>query len=57
VGSGKFLLQTRVVKMTQVIKPQTTNLYDRDLALWIECTIDQLKARNFEELDIENLSE
>ena len=43
--------------MTQVIKPQTTTLYDRDLALWIKGTIDQLKARNFEELDIENLIE
>ncbi len=41
--------------MTQVIKPQITTLYDRDLALWIQGTIDQLKARNFEELDIENL--
>lgn len=41
--------------MTQVMKPQTTTLYDRDLALWIEGTIEQLKARNFESLDIDNL--
>ena len=32
-------------------------LYDRDLQLWIEQTIGQLKNREFESLDIEHLIE
>ena len=37
----------------------TTNntLYDHDLQLWIEQTIDQLKNREFELIDIEHLIE
>ena len=33
----------------------TTSLYDRDYALWIETTIDQLRSRNFEQVDWENV--
>jgi len=32
-------------------------LYDRDLQLWIEQTIQQLKNREFESLDVEHLIE
>ncbi|MBW4439777.1 MAG: DUF29 domain-containing protein [Plectolyngbya sp. WJT66-NPBG17] len=32
-------------------------LYDSDLQLWIEQTIEQLKSRKFESLDIEHLIE
>lgn len=35
----------------------TNNLYNRDLQLWIEQTIEQLKSREFESLDIEHLIE
>ncbi len=35
----------------------SSNLYDRDLQLWIEQTIGQLKNREFESLDIEHLIE
>ncbi|ELR99402.1 DUF29 domain-containing protein [Gloeocapsa sp. PCC 73106] len=35
----------------------SNTLYDRDLQLWIEQTIDQLKKREFESLDIEHLIE
>jgi hypothetical protein len=31
------------------------NLYDRDFALWIVETLQNLEQRNFEQLDIENL--
>lgn len=34
-----------------------TTLYDGDFGLWIEQTIQQLKERQFEELDIEHLIE
>jgi len=30
-------------------------IYDRDLLVWIECTIEQLKNREFESLDIDQL--
>jgi hypothetical protein len=43
-------------KMTQTISPPLT-LYDRDLDLWLEMAIAQLKARDFHNLDIENLIE
>lgn len=36
---------------------QTKSLYDLDLHLWVLETIDQLKVRNFDQLDIENLIE
>jgi len=38
------------------ISPQDLpNLYDRDYALWIAETLQNLEQRNFEQLDIENL--
>ena len=41
--------------MTQATEPLT--LYDRDLDLWLEAVILQLKAGDFENIDIENLIE
>jgi len=41
------------MKMTQLIKPQS--LYERDILLWVEDTVAKLKARDFENLDLENL--
>ena len=35
----------------------SNTLYDRDLQLWIEQTISQLKTGEFETLDIEHLIE
>ncbi|MFM6452221.1 MAG: DUF29 family protein, partial [Planktothrix sp.] len=32
-------------------------LYDSDFALWIEDTVNQLKSRNLENLDWDNLIE
>ena len=37
--------------------PQTTDLYNRDYLQWIETTANQLKNRDFEHLDLENLIE
>jgi Domain of unknown function DUF29 len=42
--------------MTQTIKP-ITSLYDRDLNLWLEKAIAQLRAGDFQNLDVENLIE
>lgn len=42
--------------MTQTIS-QKTSLYDRDLDLWLETAIAQLKAGDFHNLDVENLIE
>ncbi len=42
--------------MTHAISPPATS-YESDLNLWVEITISQLKARNFDELDIDNLIE
>ena len=42
--------------MTQTIAPPLT-LYDRDLDLWLETAIAQLKAGDFHNLDVENLIE
>ena len=42
--------------MTQSIAPPLT-LYERDLDLWLETVITQLKAGDFHNLDIENLIE
>jgi Domain of unknown function DUF29 len=36
---------------------KTSTLYDRDLQLWIEQTVDQLKNAEFEALDVEHLIE
>ena len=47
-------------QMTQAIAPPLTppvSLYDRDLDLWLEMAIVQLKAGDFHNLDIENLIE
>ncbi|NEQ89124.1 MAG: DUF29 domain-containing protein, partial [Moorea sp. SIO2I5] len=35
----------------------TSDLYDQDFVLWTETTCQQLKTRNFDELDIDNLIE
>ena len=46
--------------MIQAIAPPLTppvSLYDRDLDLWLETAIVQLKAGDFQNLDIENLIE
>jgi len=42
--------------MTQAIAKKNS-LYDRDLDLWLETAIVQLKAGDFHNLDIENLIE
>ena len=42
--------------MTQTIAPPLS-LYDRDLDLWLEMAIAQLKAGDFHNLDVENLIE
>ncbi len=42
--------------MTQAIASKTS-LYERDYLLWAEDTLAKLKARDFENLDIENLIE
>ena len=41
--------------MTQTIEKQT--LYDRDLDMWLETAIAQLRAGDLQSLDIENLIE
>ena len=41
--------------MTQAIKSKS--LYDRDILLWVEDTVNKLRARDFEHLDLENLIE
>ena len=33
----------------------TTSLYDRDYALWLETTIEQLRQQNFDQVDWENV--
>ncbi len=44
--------------MTQALpKPSKTSLYDHDLNLWLKEAIAQLKAGDFQNLDIENLVE
>ncbi len=35
----------------------TQSLYDQDFALWIDDTVAKLKARKFEQIDLENLIE
>ena len=34
---------------------QLTTLYDRDYALWLETTIEQLRQQNFDQVDWENV--
>jgi hypothetical protein len=36
---------------------QDQTIYDRDILLWVETTVAKLKARDFENLDIDNLIE
>jgi hypothetical protein len=43
--------------MKSDITPQSTSLYDTDYQLWLEQTRDQLKVRDFGNLDLENLIE
>lgn len=44
--------------MTQALStPSKTSLYDRDLNLWLETAIVQLKVGDFHNLDVENLVE
>ncbi len=43
--------------MLESILKMSNTLYDRDLQLWIERTIGQLRYGKFEQLDIENLIE
>ncbi len=46
--------------MTQAISPPQSiskDIYDRDLHLWLETAIAQLKAGDLENLDVENLIE
>jgi len=39
------------------VKTQSIALYDTDYQLWLNDTVAQLKARNFSNLDLENLIE
>jgi hypothetical protein len=39
------------------MQAKTKTLYDSDFALWIEATVQQLRAKNTENLDWENLIE
>jgi len=43
--------------MTQAASPSKTSLYERDLNLWLENAIAQLKIGDFHNLDTENLIE
>ncbi|MGK7890388.1 MAG: DUF29 domain-containing protein [Leptolyngbyaceae cyanobacterium] len=43
--------------MDPQVKPKPTLLYNTDYQLWLEDTVAQLKARNFSDLDLENLIE
>ncbi|MFM7575534.1 MAG: DUF29 family protein, partial [Microcystaceae cyanobacterium] len=36
---------------------QDQTIYDHDILLWVETTVAKLKARDFENLDIDNLIE
>ena len=41
--------------MTQL--KESRSLYERDTLLWIEDTVTKLKAKDFENIDLENLIE
>jgi Domain of unknown function DUF29 len=43
--------------MVRQIQSTNQTLYDRDYYLWIETTIEQLRARQFSDVDLENLIE
>ena len=40
-----------------MVQTKTHTLYDEDFALWIDDTVNQLKSRNTEDLDWQNLIE
>jgi hypothetical protein len=41
----------------RVFLDNKSKLYESDFCLWVEDTVSKLKARNFDELDLENLIE
>ena len=41
--------------LAQSQSPLTTSLYDRDYALWLEMTIEQLRQQNFDQVDWKNV--
>ncbi len=41
--------------LAQSQSPLTTSLYDRDYALWLEMTIEQLRLQNFDQVDWKNV--
>ena len=43
--------------MLAELKSTTKNLYESDYALWVQETAKQLKNRDFQALDLENLIE
>jgi hypothetical protein len=43
--------------MTQIVQDQKRSLYEEDFLLWTEDMVATLKARDFENLDLENLIE
>ncbi|WP_448524795.1 DUF29 domain-containing protein [Parathermosynechococcus lividus] len=43
--------------MEPQVKAKPTSLYDEDYQRWLDQTVAQLKARNFSDLDLENLIE
>ncbi|WP_017303469.1 DUF29 domain-containing protein [Spirulina subsalsa] len=43
--------------MESPVKAKSLGLYDRDYQLWLERTVAQLKAEDFNSLDLENLIE
>lgn len=45
------------ISATEVETQNNSQLYDRDLQLWIEQTINYLQNRNFDAIDIEHLVE
>lgn len=47
----------RMTKMTKAERQENLKLYDKDFYLWIEETVKQLKNKQFEQLDIDNLIE
>lgn len=43
--------------MNPKLKAKLASLYDTDYQLWLEHTVEQLRAHNFDSLDLENLIE
>jgi len=42
---------------TKTLKPPATNLYDQDFATWTSETARLLRARRFDEIDVEHVAE